>query len=139
MAKEASTKQRLKLALAKLKRDADRDGTRGPSISAVAREVGVSHTLIHTKYPDIADEIRDANGRGPKQLLEKQRTAARNAEDRAMELRAELAALKAQNRGLASDNARLILIVKGLEHRVAVLESTSASLRPSTASRSTRL
>ncbi len=123
------------LALAKLKRDSGRAGKSGPSICAVAREAGVSHTLIHTKYPDIADQIRHANGRGPEQLLEKQRTVAKQAAGRSAELRAELAALKTQNKGLASENGRLILLVRSLEKKVLILESGAVILKPRAASR----
>jgi hypothetical protein len=77
------TRQRLLFALAKLKRDAGPDAKTGPSISAVAREAGVSHTLIHTKYPDIADKIRDGSGKGPKQRLAKQQELVRQHEERA--------------------------------------------------------
>lgn len=130
MSEEIPTRKRLTLALAKLKRDAGRAGKPGPSISAVAREAGVSHTLIHTKYPDIADQIRNAGGRGPKQQLEKQRTLVEQAENRAAELRQEVDALKAQNRGLASENARLVLLVKSLEQKIVVLKSGATVLRP---------
>lgn len=130
MSEELTTRKKLTLALAKLKRDAARAGKPGPSISAVAREVGVSHTLIHTKYPDIAEQIRDASGRGPKQQLEKQRTLVKRAEDRSAELRKEVAALKAQNQGLASENARLVLLVTTLEQKVAALEAGATVLRP---------
>ncbi|MBW8744020.1 MAG: hypothetical protein JF628_06705 [Sphingomonas sp.] len=125
MSEELTTRKKLTLAFARLKRDAAKAGKPGPSISAVAREAGVSHTLVHTKYPDIADQIREVSGRGPKQQLEKQRTAAKRSEDRAAELRAELADLKVQNRGLASENARLLLLVQSLEQKVTALQSGS--------------
>lgn len=129
MSEEIPTRKRLTLALAKLKRDAAQAGKAGPSISAVAREAGVSHTLIHTKYPDIADQIRDASGRGPKQQLEKQRTLVKRVEDRAAELRGEVAALRKQNQGLASENGRLILLVRSLEQKVFAMESGATLLR----------
>lgn len=129
MSEELSTRKKLTLALAKLKRDAAKAGKPGPSISAVAREAGVSHTLVHTKYPDIADQIREASGRGPKQQLEKQRTLVKQAEDRSAELRMELADLKTQNKGLASENARLLLLVGSMEQKVAELEADFRTLR----------
>lgn len=129
MPEEIPTRKKLTLALAKLKRDADREGKPGPSISAVAREAGFSHTLIHTKYPDIAEKIRDASGRGPKQQIKKQRTLVKQAEDRSAELRTEVTALKTQNRGLASENARLVLLVRTLEQKVVALEAGVSVLR----------
>lgn len=131
MPEALSTRQRLLLAFVKLKRNAGSEG-KGPSISAVAREAGVSHTLIHTKYPDIADKIRDASGRGPKQQLAKRREHLAVAEDRSAELRKELAEAKTVNRGLASENARLVLLVTRLEKEVAALEAGARPLRPRT-------
>lgn len=132
MSDELPTRKRLTLALAKLKRDAERAGKQGPTISAVAREAGVSHTLIHTKYPDIADLIRDASGRGPKHQLEKQQTLLKKVESRAAELREEVATLKKQNKGLASENARLLLLVRSLEQQIVTLEADSKVLCPKT-------
>lgn len=129
MSERRDTRKRITLAFAKLKRDAGKEG-KGPSISAVAREAGVSHTLIHTKYPDIADEIRLASGRGPKQQLEKQRENLRVAEDRSAHLRKELADVKELNRGLASQNATLTLLVKRLEKKIAAFEGGAIILRP---------
>jgi chromosome segregation ATPase len=123
------TRKRLILAFTKLKRDAG-PGAKGPSISAVAKEAGVSHTLIHTKYPDIAEQIRDANGRGPKQQLAKHREQLQTAESRSSELRDELAEVKNLNRGLASENATLILKIRSLEEKISILEAGVHPLRP---------
>ncbi|WP_407713166.1 TetR family transcriptional regulator [Comamonas testosteroni] len=129
MPESGTTRERLRLAFKKLKRDADRMGKNGPSISAVAREVGVSHTLIHIKYPDIADEIRNASGRGPKQQLEVKKSAIKKVQYRAEELRAEVKELRMQNRGLSSENARLVLLVAKLERVVASFEAGVSTLR----------
>lgn len=129
MSEPRPTRERLRLAFKKLKRDADRAGKPGPSINAVARAVGVSHTLIHTKYADIADDIREASGRGPKQKLETQRAFAKKAEDRAGELRKEVEELRTQNRGLASENGRLVLLVTRLQREIASLEAGVPVLR----------
>jgi AcrR family transcriptional regulator len=123
------TRKRLLLAFAKLKRDAG-PGAKGPSISAVAKEAGVSNALIHTKYPDIAEQIRDANGKGPKRQLAKHREQLQAAETRSSELRDELADIRKLNRGLASKNATLILKVRSLEERIAILEAGVHPLRP---------
>lgn len=129
MTEAFSTRDRLRLAFAKLKRDAGPEG-KGPSISAVARAAGVSHTLVHTKYPEIADEIRRANGRAPEQVLEKRRDQLAEVEDRLSELRKELADVKTVNRGLASENAKLHLIVLGLKEEIVALQAGARPLRP---------
>lgn len=122
------TRKRLTLAFTKLKRDAG-PSEKGPSISAVAKEAGVSNTLIHTKYPDIAEQIREANGKGPKQQLAKYREQVLLAELRSSELRAKLAEVSGINSGLASANATLILKVRGLEERIAAVEAGALPLR----------
>lgn len=137
MPEELTTRKKLTLAFAKLRRDAAKAGKPGPSISAVAREVGVSHALIHNKYSDIAEQIREASGRSPQQRLEKQRTVAKQASDRNAELRAELAGLRKENTGLASQNARLVLLVQNLEKKILVLESGAVVLKGKAASRTT--
>ncbi|TDN68781.1 hypothetical protein [Paraburkholderia sp. BL10I2N1] len=124
------TRQRLLLALAKLRRDAGPNAKTGPSISAVAREAGVSHTLIHTKHSDIADKIRDGNGKGPKQRLAKQQELLEQAQESIRKLRDELTTEKKLNRGLASENGRLTLLVFRLENEVAALDSGARVLRP---------
>lgn len=129
MSESQDTRKRISLAFKKLKLDAGSQG-KGPSISAVAREAGVSHTLIHTKYPDIAEEIRAAGGKGSKQQLEKQRESLRAAEDRSAELRRDLADARELNRGLASENARLMLLVKRLEKEIAARDAGAVPLRP---------
>jgi AcrR family transcriptional regulator len=128
MSEKQETRKRILLAFKKLKRDAGPEG-KGPSISAVAREAGVSHTLIHTKYSDIAEEIRVAGGRGPKQQLERQRENLQVAEERSAQLRDELAELRELNRGLASENARLTLLAKRLEQEIAARDAGALPLR----------
>lgn len=120
-----ATRQRILLAFAKLRKVAQPD--KGPSINAVAREAGVSHTLIHTKYPDIADKIRDVSGRNLSQQLAKRQEDLKACENRSADLRREVANLRSLNRSLASENARLGLMVIQLEQRVTELE---AGVRP---------
>lgn len=129
MTNALSTRQRIKLAFAKLKKDAGPSGKQ-PTINAVAREAGFSHTLIHTKFPDVADEIRENNGKGPKQQLAKHKLELSAVETRAAELRKEVSDLRRINRGLASQNATLTLAVKRLESEIEALQAGAVPLRP---------
>lgn len=131
MTETVSTRQRVKLMFTKLKREAGAQNKQ-PSINAVARAAGVSHTLIHTKFPDIAQEIRENNGKAPKQKVAKQKLVLEAVENRASELRNELREVKLTNRGLASQNATLTLLVRRLEGEVAALEAGAVPLRPNT-------
>lgn len=128
MTKEILTEKKLRLVFTKLKRDAGPDGNQ-PTISSIARELGVSHTLIHNKFPEIAQEIRNNNGKNPKQRLAKHKLELAVAEARSAELRKELTDIKLVNKGLASQNSTLILLVKQLESEVDALQAGAVPLR----------
>lgn len=122
------TRKRILLALKKLEQEASRaarDGEKSPriSISAVAKLAQVSHTLIHVKYPDVADRIRSASRGSLLQQRQHKHAALKRARLRATELRRAVSSLQAENRGLASENARLLLQVSALEARVRALEA----------------
>lgn len=53
----------LQLALARIQRGRTHTGESKVTIAAVAREAGVSTALIHNHYPNIAEAIREAQGR----------------------------------------------------------------------------
>lgn len=77
------TRKRLVLAFKKLERAAaqalaDGGKPRRISIDAVARQAGVSHTLIHTKHPELAERIRSASNRSL--LDQRQRSTLRSSE-----------------------------------------------------------
>lgn len=128
MSDENSTAKRIKLAFAKLKRDAV--AGQAPAIAAVAREAKVSNSLIHNKYPTIAEEIRLFAGRGPKQQLARNAIKVEALKVRAAELRKEVRDGKRENKGLASQNSTLTLLVKRLEGEVHALEAGATPLRP---------
>lgn len=78
-----------------------------PSIAAVAREAGVSASLLHNKYPDFAQEVRRLAGkparRHPGDLL----AVLELERGKMKELRIENEGLRQQVRALASVNEAL--------------------------------
>ena len=123
MSQSDETRKRLFLALKQLQRDASKAeaaGSKPPriSISAVAKAAGVSHTLVHTKYPDVAERIRGAMGSTLLIQRQKKHSALVKARERIAELRKDLESLRAENRGLTSENARLTLLVVSLQSEV---------------------
>lgn len=76
------------------------------SISAVAREAGVSPSLIHNSYPDIAELIRSKNGIGRRQR-EKAQQDLTDLRDRNRLLREEVRDLRKKIAQLASLNEML--------------------------------
>lgn len=134
MSKGEATRKRLLLAFKNLERAAARasaEDSKPPriSINAVAKKAGVSHTLIHTKYPELAERIRTASTSGSLLNQRQQKHAAlKRATARIAELRKDLDAMRTENKGLASENARLILVITNLEARVQVLEAGAIPL-----------
>lgn len=133
MSKGEATRKRLLLAFKQLERVAARSSAEGRkpqriSINAVAKLVGVSHTLIHTKYPEVAERIRSASRGSLLDQRKRKHAALKRANARTAEVRKELEAMRAENKGLASENARLTLAVTNLETRVQALEAGAIPL-----------
>lgn len=78
-----------------------------PSIAAVAREAGVSASLIHNRYPDVAAAIRTLSGREKRDDVAQLRAALIKERTMAKRLRDENSALLADLRALASVNETL--------------------------------
>lgn len=78
-----------------------------PSIAAVAREAGVSASLIHNRYPDVAAAIRTLSGREKRDDVAQLRAALIKERAMAKRLRDENSALLADLRALASVNETL--------------------------------
>jgi len=89
------------------------------SISAVAREAGVTPALIHNTYPDVADRIRALTGQQPE---------AKAGRDRQMlqALRAANKRLEEENAKVTADLARLASIVQTLTDEVTRLQAADA-------------
>lgn len=90
------------------------------SISAVAEEVGVSASLIHNHYPEIAEAIRAEQGRDSRAQRDAKQTELQAERAKARALRKEIAGLQLDVRTLASINE--------------VLAAENASLRAQLAS-----
>jgi transposase-like protein len=78
-----------------------------PTIAAVAREAGVSASLIHNRYPEVAHAIRIAAGKRKRDDVAALRAALDTEKARSQELRAQTAQLLAELCALASVNESL--------------------------------
>ncbi|THF32276.1 TetR family transcriptional regulator [Pseudomonas atacamensis] len=105
----------LKLALYRIQKGRARTGETKVSIAAVAREAGISTALIHNHYPDVAETIREAQGRSSRAMrdvkhqdlvTERKKSAAYRQEIE--ELRAKIARLASFNELLLDENRVLI-------------------------------
>ncbi|MCA8492788.1 TetR family transcriptional regulator [Burkholderia arboris] len=86
------------------------------SIAAVAAEAGVSPSLVHNTYPDIAEEIRAQVGRSVRQQRDEKATELTNAH-------ANLRALREELRAARRDIAKLASVNETLNDEVAVLRA----------------
>ena len=90
------------------------------SISAVAREAGVSAALIHNHYPSIAEAIRLKLGASSRQSRDAARNELKEEREKNAGLRAQITALAGQVAKLASINE--VLLVENM-----TLKATTAS------------
>jgi AcrR family transcriptional regulator len=82
------------------------------TISGVAKEAGITGPAIHTRYPDLADRIRDLAEKEKEQddktQLEKRRGRIKEEKAKQERLRMELADIKELLRKADSVNAMLV-------------------------------
>jgi AcrR family transcriptional regulator len=118
----------LKLALLRIQKGRTRTGETKVTIAAVAREAGVSTSLIHNYYPGIAEIVREVQGRSSRAMrdvkhqdliAERKKSAAYRQEIE--ELRAKVANLASINEVLMDDNR--VLKTKMNDRKVVDLAS----------------
>ncbi|WP_434519675.1 TetR family transcriptional regulator [Pseudomonas sp. NFX1] len=104
----------LKLALLRIQKGRAHSGEKKVTIAAVAREAGVSTALIHNHYPQIAEAIRDVQGRSSRaishakhQELVAERKKNANYRLEIEQLRAKIARLASINEVLLNENTVL--------------------------------
>jgi hypothetical protein len=116
--RRARTAERLREALARLLHD----GSRRPTVAALAREAGVGRNAIYANHSAILDELhRTATCHGADSRLE-------SDTDRGLEHRRVIAELKDQLRQLATQNAALLKRALDAEAKTARLDRRAAQL-----------
>lgn len=113
----------IRLAVLRIERGRSRTHANKLSISAVAREAGVSPSLIHNHYPAIAEDIRGKQGASSRQKLDAKRDDLSQERERSRILREELKELKRQVSRLASINEMLTI-----ENRVLATKAGSPNI-----------
>ncbi|MBM1198054.1 TetR family transcriptional regulator [Pseudomonas weihenstephanensis] len=101
----------LQLALHRIQRGRSKTGEKKVTIAAVAREADVSTALIHNYYPNIAEAIRDVQGRSSRAQrdvkhhdLRVEREKNRALRQAVEELNAKVASLASLNEVLMNEN-----------------------------------
>lgn len=98
----------LQLALLRIERGRAKTGEKRVTIAAVAREAGVSAALIHNHYPNIAETIREAQGRSSRAQRDVKHHDLRVEQEKNRTLRQEIQELRAKVASLASLNEVLL-------------------------------
>ncbi len=107
--KSSDTREReLKLALYRIERGRAKTGEKKVTISAVAREAGVSAALIHNHYPNIAEAIRESQGRSSRAQRDVKHQDLRGQQESNRILRQEVQELRIKVANLASLNEMLL-------------------------------
>ncbi|ELF7106283.1 TPA: TetR family transcriptional regulator [Pseudomonas aeruginosa] len=119
----------LKLALYRIQKGRAHTGETKVTIAAVAREAKVSTALIHNYYPDIAEAIREAQGRSSRAMrdvkhqdLLAERKKSADYRQEIEELRTKVARLASINEILLNENG--VLKAKLKDRKVVDLESS---------------
>lgn len=121
-------RKELELALSRIKLGRARTGADKVSVAAVAREAGVSTSLIHNHYPDIAESIRTEQGRSSRAYGDAKRDELRVEREKNHTLREECDGLREKVARLASINEMLLSQNRVLK---AQLDSPNVTRLPS--------
>lgn len=98
----------LKLALYRIQKGRAHTEAVKVTIAAVAREAGVSAALIHNHYPNIAEAIREAQGRSSRAVRDVKHQDLLAERKKSAAYRQEIDDLRAKIRNLASINEVLL-------------------------------
>ncbi|AMQ90461.1 MULTISPECIES: TetR family transcriptional regulator [Marinobacter] len=112
-----SRERDLRLALARIQRGRPHTGETKVTIAAVAREAGVSTALIHNHYPNVAEAIREAQGRSSRAQRDVKHQDLIAEREKNKLLRQELEELRLKTADLASINEVLMAELRALKAR----------------------
>ena len=112
-----SRERDLRLALARIQRGRAHTGESKVTIAAVAREAGVSTALIHNHYPNVAEAIREAQGRSSRAQRDVKHQDLIAEREKNKLLRQELEELRLKTADLASINEVLMAELRALKAR----------------------
>ncbi|VVM99762.1 hypothetical protein PS631_03287 [Pseudomonas fluorescens] len=112
-----SRERDLRLALARIQRGRAHTGESKVTIAAVAREAGVSTALIHNHYPNVAEAVREAQGRSSRAQRDVKHQDLIAEREKNKLLRQELEELRLKTADLASINEVLMAELRPLKAR----------------------
>ncbi|MDP1540715.1 MULTISPECIES: TetR family transcriptional regulator [Gammaproteobacteria] len=122
-----SRERDLRLALARIQRGRAHTGESKVTIAAVAREAGVSTALIHNHYPNVAEAVREAQGRSSRAQRDVKHQDLIAEREKNKLLRQELEELRLKTADLASINEVLMAELRALKARSGDLKIVALS------------
>ena len=117
-----SRERDLRLALARIQRGRAHTGESKVTITAVAREAGVSTALIHNHYPNVAEAVREAQGRSSRAQRDVKHQDLIAEREKNKLLRQELEEQRLKTADLASINEVLMAELRALKTRSSDLK-----------------
>lgn len=117
MSKHENRSKEIRLAIKRIEvgRPRNIDLKRKLSIAAVAEEIGISPSTIHTRYPEMATLIRERTGRGSRAQTEVRTSALRIEREKASALRKRIRELERLLASLASNYAVAITELENIK------------------------
>lgn len=109
----------LKLAIFRIEKGRANTKATKVNFTTVALEAGVSASLIHNCYPDIAEQIRSKTGRSSRQQRDEKQNELKEEKNKNKQLRSDLKEAMAKIANLASINETLLIRVRTLEAATA--------------------
>lgn len=118
----------LRLALYRIQKGRAHTGETKVTIASVAREAGVSAALIHNYYPEIAEAVREVQGRSSRAMRDVKQQDLLAEQKKSATYRQQIEELKAKVEKLASINEVLlddnrVLKDKKNNHNIVLLSS----------------
>ncbi|NWC83606.1 TetR family transcriptional regulator [Pseudomonas putida] len=121
-------KRDLMLALKRIEHGRSQTGDKKITIAAVAREAGVSAALIHNHYPEVAEAIRESQGRSSRAQRDLKTQKLHSEREKVRALREEIAKLQYKISKLTSLNEVLMIdnkIMKAKQNDDRIITITS--------------
>ncbi|KGV16001.1 hypothetical protein [Burkholderia pseudomallei] len=109
----------LKLAILRIERGLAHTKATKVNFTTVAREAGVSTSLIHNYHPAIAEQIRNKTGRSSRQQRDAKQKELMEERNKNKQLRSDLKEAQTRIADLASINETLLIRVRTLEAAAA--------------------
>jgi len=120
----------LELAISRILRGRAHIKASKVSITSVAREAGVTPALIHNHYPDIAETIREAQGRSSRAHRDVKHGELKEEREKNRVLRQDMQELRHQVAKLASINEVLLCENRTLLAKLGDSKVVSLPTRP---------